>query len=185
MFVIVMYILVELSVGCRKQPSEQKSLRGRDKDNKTISSSSEDDTANESDSNQKALNILRGQPITELNADAQVTAAKKLAANHCAEATPLLIAKLMTLRGTDVRDTSRWDQSFPAFDALAQIGEPAIPQITKRFEETSDEREEFILLRLIHRLKGKEWVIQYLDRLKAASSKADVDRCEKWALGFE
>lgn len=61
-----------------------------------------------------------------------------------------------------VNNTLDFWETYPCMVALAQIGEPAVPQIAKRFEVTPSEQERLVLVLTLVQIKGKEWVVSYL-----------------------
>ena len=133
-----------------------------------------------------ALHTLKDGPATYDNADQKANAVKILGDNKAVEAVPLLINGLMTIHPHRVFNTDL-DKYYPVAPALVQIGDPATIQLERRFEETSDEREELMLLMILHRIKGKVWVAEYLNRIEVeqVASHKNIDRYKHWISGYQ
>jgi len=78
-----------------------------------------------------------------------------------------MIDELMNIRPLTATDIFDDDEMFPASTALVHMGGPAVPQIEKRFEATHSEPEKLVLLHILVRIKGKEWVASYLTQVEA------------------
>ena len=100
------------------------------------------------------------------------------------EAISLLIDGLMKIRPFMVNNTLDFAETYPCMVALAQIGEPAVAPIAKRFETTLSDSERLVLLQTLVSIKGKEWVVTYLTQVKekndSSASKVKLQELETW-----
>ena len=120
---------------------------------------------------------------------AQVAAAKLLGESRSMEAVPILLDKLMTI-GPPLSDNVMDDEeTFPASEALVQIGAPAVSQVVLRFERASNKSEELILLRTLEKIKGRLWVSDYLEHLitsqSTKKSKNDLVKLKMWVSSLK
>ena len=116
-------------------------------------------------------------PTSIIGWQERIDAVKQLGDERAYEAVPALVDNLTRITPFMVNNFLDYQETYPASDALAKIGVRAIPQLTKRFEETTSEPERLILLDTLVRIKGKNWVFNYLGQVdKQRTSTASTER---------
>lgn len=116
-------------------------------------------------------------PTSIIGWQERIDAVKRLGDERVYEAVPALIANLTRITPFMVNNFLDYQETYPATDALTKIGIRAVPQITKRFEETTSEPERLILLDTLVQINGKKWVFNYLGQVdKQRTSTASTER---------
>lgn len=116
-------------------------------------------------------------PTSIIGWQERIEAVKQLGDKRIYQSVPVLIANLTRITPFTVNNFLDYQETYPASEALAKIGVRAVPQITKRFEETTSEPERLILLDTLVRIKGKNWVFNYLAQVdKQHTSTASKER---------
>ena len=135
------------------------------------------------------LVIVTTEPSSVADFRVRVEAVKQLGEERSIEAIPLLIYGLMKIKPFVLNNALDLQESYPCMVALAQIGEPAVAPITKRFEATPSEQERQILLLTLVRIKGKEWVVSYLTQVdksnRSSASKTEIGELQAWVTSLQ
>jgi hypothetical protein len=82
------------------------------------------------------------------------------------EAVPYLVAKITAIKSPHVYNAMDWNNGYPCSTALAQIGDVAVPQIQNQFTGTVSGVDQLILLHTLIRIKGPQFVADWLETLK-------------------
>ena len=134
------------------------------------------------------LVIVATEPSSVADYRVRVEAVKQLGKERSVKAIPLLIDGLMKIKPFMLNNALDLQESYPCMVALAQIGEPAVAPITKRFEATPSEQEQHMLLHTLVGIKGKEWVVSYLtqvdERNVSSASKAKLGELKTWVASL-
>ena len=114
----------------------------------------------------EAISCLRDRPSTPDNNDAQAVAAEFLGKRRSLNAIPVLADKTIkiTSRNYFGMDPAK---SYPAYAALLNIGEPAVPAICKQLETTVG-GDQLTLVDLLRKIKGNVWTARYLSDIQRA-----------------
>jgi hypothetical protein len=131
------------------------------------------------------LTILRTEPKSPPDFRVRVDAVKALGHARSIEAIPGLIQGLVTIRPFSVNNVADLQETYPCAVALSEIGEPAVPSLVSRFEEVPSGKEQLLLLNILFEIKGKDWLIDYLDQLgstgKPILPKAELQELRAYA----
>jgi len=136
-----------------------------------------------------ALLKLRTEPKTMLQMDERVKAIKKLGEMRAVEAIPPLVRNLTKIRPISGYDMLDLAETYPAGEALIQIGDPAVDSLKKRFEATPPGHDQLLILNILRRIKGKEWTVSYLTQLNQEQKEklpdAALDKLAHWVRSFD
>ncbi len=119
----------------------------------------------------------------------RLAAIQTLGEKRAAQAAPLLTERLTSILPISVDNYLSIRGTYPAGDALVQIGEPAVAPLKASFEATQDRRNRLVYLFTLMRIDGKKGTVEYLCRLqKLNQEKFPEDEMKglvHWVESFE
>lgn len=91
----------------------------------------------------------------------------QLGEQRVVEAVPFLVENITAIKSPHVYNAMDWNNGYPCSTALAQIGDVAVPQIQKNLTVAASNVEQLILLHTLIRIKGAQFVADWLESLKS------------------
>lgn len=111
---------------------------------------------------------------------------KQIGEQRQAEAIPSLLDGMLIVQPFSINNALDYADTYPCSAALVQIGDPAVPQVQARILETGANIEQMVLLDTIRRIKGSDFVSQWLDSLPDSGvgslSKQRLTELKHWVL---
>lgn len=135
---------------------------------------------------QKDVEVIYKTPLTIEDFELRVAVVKRIGVDKRVEAVPLLLDQLLQITPLTINNAVDTAETYPCSEALVQIGEPAVPKVQSQFLKSSSNVEQLVLLEILLRIKGSEYVAAWLERLpdKGSGSLPEQRRTQlkQWAL---
>lgn len=132
------------------------------------------------------LEKLEAVDLDKSDPDELTQAVKQIGLARKAESVPFLVTNLTRISPVHTSNAVDFAQTYPCSAALVEIGEPAVPQIQARFLATKSNIEQMVLLDTLLRIKGRDFVAIWLERLPDNGSGALPEQrrteLKQWAL---
>ena len=159
-------IFLAITLGCNKQPFTSASHDTQQPFQNNAKSVSDIPHI------QSLIDRVKPGPRTAEEFDARIDAINELGRQQVVEAVPALVEGIDKIHPLFTENAAEFSGNYPCAIALVAIGEPAVPQIQKRFEATQSGPERLALLNTIVRIKGKASVIRYLKQVARSGGSA-------------
>jgi hypothetical protein len=121
---------------------------------------------------QKVIEIINKQPLTIKDFERRVAAVKQIGVEKRVGAVPLLLDKLFQITPLTINNAVDSAETYPCSAALVQIGEPAVPELERRFLKAGSNLEQLVLLDTLLNIKGAAFVAEWIEKLPKSGNNA-------------